>query len=231
MGSKMGLMAVTSLGMALLAGAILPFQAAANANLGRALGHPFWGATTSLTISLAVTVPMLILAKAPMPNIENAWHGPWWLWIGGVLGAVYVASATALTPRLGATGFLVAVVTGQMVTAVLFDHFGLMGLEPKPINLVRVLGVLLILGGVFLIQGGTTGKPVAATIPVTFTASASQAGIDPHLRRNWRSMASPTPGLYPVFWITPFATSIVEAPSDHDDEDRASQYGSQQEIQ
>ncbi|MCO8248354.1 DMT family transporter [Comamonas thiooxydans] len=43
MNSKMALMTVASLGMALLAGAILPFQAAANANVGRALGHPFWG--------------------------------------------------------------------------------------------------------------------------------------------------------------------------------------------
>ena len=81
-------MTVASLGMALLAGAILPFQAAANANVGRALGHPFWGAATSLVISLAVMVPMLILVKAPMPNFSNAFHGPWWLWIGGVLGAV-----------------------------------------------------------------------------------------------------------------------------------------------
>ncbi|KGH30433.1 MULTISPECIES: DMT family transporter [Comamonas] len=167
MNSKMALMTVASLGMALLAGAILPFQAAANANVGRALGHPFWGAATSLVISLAVMVPMLMLVKAPMPNFSNAFHGPWWLWIGGVLGAVYVASAAALIPKLGAGGFLVAVVAGQMVVAVLIDHFGVMGLEPKPINVMRVLGVLLILGGVFLIQGAGAARPAATAIPVT----------------------------------------------------------------
>ncbi len=166
MNNKMALMTLASLGMALLAGALLPFQAAANAGVGRALGHPFWGATTSLIISLAVMVPMLILAKAPMPNFANALNGPWWLWIGGVLGAFYVISATILTPRLGAGGFLVAVVAGQMVMAVLVDHFGLMGLEPKPINLIRVLGVLLILGGVFLIQGGGVKKPATLSAPV-----------------------------------------------------------------
>lgn len=166
MNSKMALMAFTSLGMALLAGAVLPFQAAANASVGRALGHPFWGATTSLLISLAVMVPMLVLAKAPHPNFANAFQGPWWLWIGGVLGAVYVASATALTPKLGAGGFLVAVVAGQMATAVVVDHFGLMGLEPRPINLMRVFGVLLILGGVFLIQSGGAKSRVAVSEPV-----------------------------------------------------------------
>ena len=172
MNNKMALMTVASLGIALLAGALLPFQAASNAGVVLALGHPFWGATTSLIISLAVMVPMLILTKAPMPNFANAFHGPWWLWIGGVLGAFYVISATILTPRLGAGGFLVAVVAGQMVMAVLVDHFGLMGLEPKPINLMRVLGVLLILGGVFLIQGGGVKKLAALPAPV-----ASSVGI------------------------------------------------------
>ncbi|MBD7960108.1 DMT family transporter [Comamonas avium] len=165
MDNKMVWMTVASLGIALLAGALLPFQAAANVGVGRALGHAFWGAATSLIVSLAVMVPMLILAKAPVPNFAHALHGPWWLWIGGVLGAFYIISATMLTPRLGAGGFLVAVVAGQMVMAVLVDHFGLMGLEPKPVNLMRVLGVLLILGGVFLIQGGGVKKPASSSAP------------------------------------------------------------------
>ncbi|WP_172415337.1 DMT family transporter, partial [Comamonas thiooxydans] len=61
----------------------------------------------------------------------------------------------------------VAVVAGQMVVAVLIDHFGVMGLEPKPINVMRVLGVLLILGGVFLIQGAGAARPAATAIPAT----------------------------------------------------------------
>lgn len=158
MNNKMALVTVGSIGMALLAGAFLPFQAAANANVGRILGHPFWGATTSLLISLAVMAPLLAFSKAPTPNFAYALNGPWWLWIGGVLGAIYVASATTLIPKLGAGGFLVAVVAGQMVAAVLVDHFGAMGLESKPINVMRVFGVLLILGGVFLIQCGGAKK-------------------------------------------------------------------------
>jgi len=90
-------------------------------------------------------VPMLMLVKATMPNFSNAFHGPWWFGIGGVLGAVYVASAAALIPKLGASGFLVAVVEGQMVVAVLIDHFSVMVLEPKPISVTRVPGVPLIL--------------------------------------------------------------------------------------
>lgn len=173
MNSKMALMTMVSLGMALAAGAVLPFQAAANANVGHALGHPLWGAATSLSISLAVILPILVAVKAPLPNFAAAFQGPWWLWMGGVMGALYVASATVLVPKLGAGGFLVAVVAGQMIAAVLVDHFGLMGLDVKPINAMRVVGVLLILGGVFLIQGGGVKKTVAAPIPASTRLSAS----------------------------------------------------------
>lgn len=143
-------------GLALLAGAGLPFQAAGNAAVGRALGHPFWGALTSLMISTLVILPMLGAQRASAPAVGSALQGPWWLWIGGVVGAIYVGGAAAVTPKLGAGGFLACVVAGQMVVAMLVDHFGLMGIEAKPVNLVRLAGVGLILGGVLLVQLAST---------------------------------------------------------------------------
>jgi transporter family-2 protein len=91
--------------------------------------------------------------------MSKAIQGPWWLWIGGVLGALYVGGAAALTPKLGAGGFLVLVVAGQIIASVLVDHFGLMGLATKPINLAKLAGVVLILGGVFLVQSGGSVTP------------------------------------------------------------------------
>lgn len=150
--------------MALLAGAVLPFQAAGNAAVGRALGHWLWGAFTSLTVSSVVVIAALLILRVPTPDLGKALQGPWWLWIGGVLGALYVAGAAALTPKLGAAGFLVLVVAGQIFTAVIADHFGVMGLGGKPVNLARVAGVVLILCGVFLVQGNwgssAAAKPV-----------------------------------------------------------------------
>ncbi|GAB1617875.1 MULTISPECIES: DMT family transporter [Pseudomonas] len=150
--------------MALLAGAVLPFQAAGNAAVGRALGHWLWGAFTSLTVSSVVVIAALLILRVPTPDLGKALQGPWWLWIGGVLGALYVAGAAALTPKLGAAGFLVLVVAGQILTAVIADHFGVMGLGGKPVSLARVAGVVLILCGVFLVQGNwgssAAAKPV-----------------------------------------------------------------------
>ena len=151
--SKSMLLLALPVAMALLAGAVLPFQAAGNAAVGRALGHWLWGAFTSLTVSMLVVIAALLIIRVPAPDMGKALQGPWWLWIGGVLGALYVAGAAALTPKLGAAGFLVLVVAGQIITAVLADHYGVMGLGGKPLSLARVAGVVLILCGVLLVQG------------------------------------------------------------------------------
>ncbi|MBK4995327.1 DMT family transporter [Pseudomonas sp. S37] len=161
--SKTMLVLGVPVAMALLAGAVLPFQAAGNAAVGRALGHWLWGAFTSLTVSSLVVIAALLILRVPVPDVSKALQGPWWLWIGGVLGAMYVAGAAALTPKLGAAGFLVLVVAGQIITAVLADHFGVMGLGGKPLSLPRLAGVVLILCGVLLVQGNWTAGPLASS--------------------------------------------------------------------
>lgn len=165
--SKSMLLLALPVAMALLAGAVLPFQAAGNAAAGRALGHWLWGAFTSLTVSMLVVIAALLIIRVPVPDMGKALQGPWWLWVGGVLGAMYVAGAAALTPKLGAAGFLVLVVAGQIMTAVLADHYGVMGLGGKPLSLARVAGVVLILCGVMLVQGTwATASPVHSTAAV-----------------------------------------------------------------
>ncbi|WP_025752612.1 MULTISPECIES: DMT family transporter [unclassified Pseudomonas] len=165
--SKSMLLLVLPPALALFAGAVLPFQATANAAVGRALGHWLWGAFTSLTVSSLVVIVALLVLRVPAPDMGKALQGPWWLWVGGVLGALYVAGAAALTPRLGAAGFLVLVVAGQIITAVLADHFGVMGLTGKPLNLARLAGVVLILCGVLLVQGTwATATPASAAAVV-----------------------------------------------------------------
>ncbi|VVD62273.1 DMT family transporter [Pandoraea anhela] len=157
------------LGVALFAGAVVPFQAGSNAALGRTLGHPLWATVASLLVSLLVVLPVLIGMRAGLPNVAAAARGPWWLWIGGVAGVAYITAALVLTPRLGAANFIVCVVAGQVVASLLIDHFGLMGLAVKPVNLVRVAGVVLIIAGMVVVQWGTRAPTVNA-------AAASAAG-------------------------------------------------------
>lgn len=137
---------------ALVAGALVPFQAGSNAALGRALGHPLWATVASLLVSLLVVLPVILAMRAPAPLLSQASALPLWAWFGGVAGVIYITSALMLTPRLGATGFIVCVIAGQMLTSLLIDHFGLMGLAVKEANPGRIGGVVLIFVGMLMVQ-------------------------------------------------------------------------------
>ena len=74
------------------------------------------------------------------------------MWTGGIIGAVYVAVSLNLVQRLGATVLVAVVLIGQMVAALIVDHYGLFGLSESPITIQRVAGVALLIAGVALIR-------------------------------------------------------------------------------
>lgn len=138
--------------IALIAGALVPFQAGSNAYLGKALGHPFWATLVSLVVSLVVMLPVILAMKIPVMNVEAFGKLPWWAWFGGVAGVIYITAALTLTPQLGATMFIVCVICGQVTVSLIIDKFGLMGLPTKEITFGRVTGVVLIVLGMVLVQ-------------------------------------------------------------------------------
>lgn len=165
--SKTVLLALMPTAMAFMAGAVIPVQAASNSTVGRALGHPLWAALTSLSLSTVVIIIALLVLRISAPDINKALQGSWWFWTGGILGAFYVGSAAALIPQLGAAGFLVLVVAGQILVSIVLDHFGLMGLTQRPVSLPRIVGIVLILGGVLLVQytpGAAKPESLAADV-------------------------------------------------------------------
>ncbi|MCU1721563.1 MULTISPECIES: DMT family transporter [unclassified Pseudomonas] len=144
--------------IALLAGAAVPFQAGSNAALGRLLGHPLWATLVSLSVSVLMVLPALWLMRAPAPQVAALAQAPWWAWFGGVAGMAYITAALILTPRLGAAGFIVCVVAGQVLSSLAIDQWGLMGLPERPVNLLRLLGVGLIVAGMLVVQWGTASS-------------------------------------------------------------------------
>jgi transporter family-2 protein len=147
------------LAAALVAGAAIPFQAGANAMLGRLLGHPLWATMVSLAVSVALAVPVMLALKVPVPAFATAAAtGPWWVWIGGGAGVVYVTAALLLAPKMGAASFIVAVIGGQMMASLIIDHFGLMGFVQRPANAVRIAGLVLIVAGLIVTQWASAAK-------------------------------------------------------------------------
>jgi transporter family-2 protein len=138
--------------LALFVGLLLPIQAGVNAQLRIAVGDPLAAALVSFLVGSAGLATLMLVLRVPLP-LAAAWQrSEWSHWIGGLLGAAYVALAVVLAPRLGAGTLTAAVVAGQMVTSVVLDHFGWVGFTQQPLSLTRLAGAALVVGGVALIQ-------------------------------------------------------------------------------
>lgn len=149
--------------LAVIAGAVVPFQSAINANLGRGLGHPLWATLASLLVSILVLLPIMLAMRVPLPSVAFINKAPLWMWAGGAFGVCFISLALVLLPKLGASGFMALALAGQVVASLVLDHFGWFGLVQRQVSLPRVLGALLLIGGVVLIQfGGTHDKALAA---------------------------------------------------------------------
>lgn len=138
--------------LGVLAGSLLAVQAAINAQLSRGLGHPVLAATVSFSAGLAALVASAVLLGLEVPSRAAAASIPAYLWVaGGLLGASYMCANVFLTPRLGTAAVMSLAIGGQLLAALLLDHFGLLGLAPRAVGVERLLGAGLLLGGVYLI--------------------------------------------------------------------------------
>ena len=138
--------------IALGAGGVIAVQSAVNSRLGRELGNPALATLVSFAIGLVFVVLYCLAARVALPPSGTLLRVPVWGWFGGVLGAFYVAAVIVTTARLGVGAMAGLTVAGQMVTAVVLDHFGLLGLERHPVSPGRLLGVALLIFGVFLLK-------------------------------------------------------------------------------
>jgi transporter family-2 protein len=137
---------------AILIGVALPVQSGINAQLRVSIGNPLLAALVSFVVGTIALLGLNIALRAPLPSGETLGRIPIWHWVGGLLGASYIYAAVILAPRLGAATLVAAIVAGQMVSSVILDHYGWVGYAPQPVTAGRFVGVLLVIGGVLLIQ-------------------------------------------------------------------------------
>ncbi len=77
---------------------------------------------------------------------------PWFAFTAGVLGLIIVGTVGYVVPRLGlATGFTL-IVAAQFIMAALIDRFGWFGATVRPIDLSRLVGLIMMLAGVWLLN-------------------------------------------------------------------------------
>jgi bacterial/archaeal transporter family-2 protein len=150
--SKLGWIA-----LALIAGAVLPIQGAVNALLHADLGGAaFAVGTISFVVATAAMAAVIAAGsgwlKIPAPCIECVAGMPWWGWLGGFAGAIYVTTMFTAIPAIGAGAAAGLTVVGQQVASVFVDKHGWFRLPQRPVSRLRLFGVALLLVGVGLIK-------------------------------------------------------------------------------
>jgi transporter family-2 protein len=144
-------MAFAFLVLAFVAGSTLPVQAGLNARLATLVGGPIRASMISFGIGTLVLFVLSLLVTRGVIDTSRLGQVPWWAWLGGAVGAGYVASTVAAAPRLGALNLFAAVIFGQLVCSVLLDHYGVLYRE-HGLNAGRLAGVLLLAAGVALVR-------------------------------------------------------------------------------
>ncbi len=139
------------LGLAM--GAAAATQISVNGRLGTVLGSAVEAALVSFTVGALTLLILLFLTRTPWRGISGAGESnPWWMWIGGLLGATIIFGTALLGPILGTGMTVVLMLLGMMTASLIIDTFGLLGAEKRRVTWVQLLGLAVIITGVMMIR-------------------------------------------------------------------------------
>lgn len=133
------------------AGAALSTQSGVNARLSAAVQSPMLAALISFavgTLSLAIMSLLLDQYRPLGPAFSQL---PLWAWCGGILGAFVVATMVYAAPQVGALVLVSGIVLGQVTASLILDQFGLLGFPQIDISPQRLIGAVMIVGGLWLV--------------------------------------------------------------------------------
>ena len=137
---------------AMTIGAGLSIQPPINALMARTLGSPLLAASISIAISLVLVILAWLIWGKGIGELNQVKALPWWIVVGGIVGALFVAGSLMLAPVLGVALLFACVISGQLLGSLLADQLGAFGMQIKPVNTIKLLGLCLVLAGAILVQ-------------------------------------------------------------------------------
>lgn len=142
---------------AILSGVAMSIQPGINSILGKAVQSSWLASTISFfvgTIALAFVAAAFGEFKSISFFSETIKNQPWWIWTGGLLGALVVTSALVFAPKIGATSWIALFLVGQVATSVFLEKWGVLGFPEKRISLEKLLGLALLVLSAWLVRKG-----------------------------------------------------------------------------
>src|SRR5690349_22894943 len=148
-----------ALGGAVLVGIMTAVQARINGSLGLALGDGFTAAVISFGSGLVILVVLCAVLPEGRAGFRRLMGGigrdiPLWMLIGGLAGALTVATQGLTVATIGVALFTVGVVAGQTVNGLVLDRVGYGPAGVVAVTLGRLAGGLLVIVAVVLCLAG-----------------------------------------------------------------------------
>ena len=139
--------------MAVLSGCLSASITGAYAQLSSIVGNPVQTTTVAFFVAtMALLLFCTCLGKTQLVGKAFSRDYPWWMWTGGLCGAIIVFSNAWLVPKVGVGVFSMALLVGQLALSMLMEHRGWLGAPRKSITWQKIVGILLMLAGVALIR-------------------------------------------------------------------------------
>jgi len=135
----------------LFGGAMIAVQGPINATLGRAAGSPVNAALASFVVGTLALAAIATIQRA-VPDSALLRALPWWAWMGGFCGAVFVTAAAYAAPKIGIASMLTLAVASQLLIAVALDHSGALGVPARAVTGGRAAGIVLVIVGALLVR-------------------------------------------------------------------------------
>jgi len=101
--------------------------------------------------AIAISVPLLMTGGGNLTHLNRV---PWYALGAGFLGLAVIGAISFSIPRLGVAISIILLVVGQLIIATVLDQFGLLGVPIRPMNISRVLGIIALIVGVWLMVRG-----------------------------------------------------------------------------
>lgn len=97
--------------------------------------------------ALIALIPLLVYGGGKLGQWRSV---PWYALLAGVFGLVVIGAISYMIPRIGVAGSIITVVAGQLLVGTILDQFGWLGAMQRPLDATRLLGLAVVLIGVWL---------------------------------------------------------------------------------
>ena len=171
--------------IAVLVGCLFGLQPSVNGALGGVVIHPLQASLISFATGTTVILIGCVATGHFPPRFTTSTSSlPWWIWTGGLIGAVIVTSSLIMVPRIGSLMWFASLITGQILAATVLDHFGWLGNPQVTASPLRLLGAAFLVAGLLIIVGAKWKDQSPSPAGVESSAESAIPIDEPKIEEN-----------------------------------------------